>query len=325
FWKKSPKALAPQPSPAPASVADVTPPAPAPSAPALNCTFQNTIGRQDDRNEPVPTDLQFKADVEWGDRFAFAVPFDLQSGQAFDFTIMKELGSSYVSKCKTEGKSIQCAETFEIGTYTLCGDVKLADDSKKFIEMTVNIRYKAPPLPKDLDQYAVESEDRAIGVLMRQIEDKAGGYLPIKIWASADPQAKLVGEVPSGFFAYGLTTSTVYVKQVGDRFLTKILGKPEVFHWISGLEPTRNIDIVSDHSLCSIREFDFCQNPSVKDCETFKGQMDFLSSVEVDKSQPILSTDVDWVVLVSKQPSAEPEKVYISVKDYVSDAYDICD
>ncbi|WP_324952356.1 hypothetical protein, partial [Oligoflexus sp.] len=81
----------------------------------------------------------------------------------------------------------------------------------------MNIRYKAPSLPKDLDQYAVKSEDRAIGVLMRQIEDKAGGYLPIKIWASADPQAKLVGEVPSGFFAHGLTTSTVYVQQFFER------------------------------------------------------------------------------------------------------------
>ncbi len=357
FWKY--KQLVPEASPPSAVTAPIPTPVATPSAEEESsemvgeegvatepeegsCNRYNTFGEGDKSTRMVSAELQFRATVSEGDPLLYTLPFALKPGQKISFRYETEDVSHEATQCITEESSVRCAEVFYNQHESYCGPLKLADGSEKFVQFFLELKDKAPPLPVDLEKYAIKKESRALGVFAERLSDetrtaasKLPAYLPIQIWESSDPSAKMIGEVPSGFFLLSDTQNAVYIEKVGDRYLTNLLAMkpgvyqtPAVYHWLSNIRGLSYEEIVTDTGWFCLQFVEqYCQNPSKKDCQNYEAGETYYNrdDFEVDKAQPILRNENDWVVLKPKAKAGKTlPTLYVDLQQYVDEVTTEC-
>jgi hypothetical protein len=349
FIRKNQPPAAPAPAPLPVTVEEPTPVVEAASeveeeAGENSCDPKNTFGEGEKTRRTVPADLQFRAQVSRGDPLVYSLPFALKVGEAFALTYNDEdSGYVEVAQCRTEDHAVRCNEVFTDVWPSYCGSIKLADGSEKFVQFFLEINARPAPLPADLDPYATKKEAKALGLLKECLPDPAKtaatglpAYLPIQIWESSDPSAKMIGEVPSGFLLLSEYSDAVYIDKVGDRYLTNLLAIkpgeyniPQVFHWISNVQGVTYEEIIRSGGIFCLNFIDrFCKNPSEKDCQDVQDSIKGFSrwNYEADLSALLVRNESDWVLMKPKTPTTETlPPVYVPLQQYIDEAITMCD
>lgn len=278
-----------------------------------SCGPLNTWAKLEGSDYNVPDALKFHTSVKTGEAVTYPLPFALDKDLNFNLTLENEGNGSEdtVAHCQADGSTLRCTEVFSITTQTFCGPLKLADGSQKFVQLRLDVKGSGLPLPSNLDQFAVSRDSRALGYVIgsmydekRTTEQKIYRSLPILIWESSDTNAKLLGTIPGEFFANLGTAdpNTVYLEKVGDRYLTNMLSnskesgkRSRTFHWISQLDAKTYEDYVRGDIVTCINTWsNLCKTPSINACKN-QDSVD-RSEYQVDKAEPILRNESEWVV-----------------------------
>lgn len=284
-----------------------------------SCGPLNTWAKLEGVDYQVPEELKFRTSINAGESVAFTLPFTLANDLNFHLKAVSAGDGSEdtVAHCKVDGQTLRCTEVFHSPLETYCGPLTLADGSQKFVQLFLDVKRSGVPLPADLDSFAVSKEARPLGLVTtalhdekRTAEEKIYRSLPLLVWESADPNARLIGKVPGGFFEGFLyvDTNAVYIEKVGDRYLTNLLAntkqagqKSKVYHWVSQVSAKSYEDYLrEDIVTCNNIWSPLCKAPSLEACQDPEAA--YRDEYQIDKGQPILRNESEWVVFKPTNP-----------------------